>query len=136
MHISDEAIIAAAQLGDRYITDRFLPDKAIDLLDEAAAEVRLRSTVPPVDVRRMEEEIASLEREKEDAVRAEDYEKAADLKQRQEQLKTELEQRRRAGPGAARPTPPRLRARTSPASWKSGPASQPPTSSRKRPSGS
>ena len=92
VHVSDEAIVAAAQLGDRYITDRFLPDKAIDLLDEAAAEVRLRSTVPPVDVRRMEEEIASLEREKEDAVRAEDYEKAANLKQRQEQLKIELEQ--------------------------------------------
>ncbi len=92
VHVSDEAIVAAAQLGDRYITDRFLPDKAIDLLDEAAAEVRLRSTVPPVDVRRMEEEIASLEREKEDAVRAEDYEKAANLKQRQEQLKIELQQ--------------------------------------------
>ena len=92
VHVSDEAIVAAAQLGDRYIADRFLPDKAIDLLDEAAAEVRLRSTVPPVDVRRMEEEIASLEREKDDAVRAEDYEKAANLKQRQEQLKIELEQ--------------------------------------------
>src|SRR5918997_1096184 len=92
VHISDDALIAAAQLGDRYITDRFLPDKAIDLLDEAAAEVRLRSTVPPVDVRRIEEEIAGLEREKEDAVRAEDYEKAAGLKQRQEQLKIELEQ--------------------------------------------
>src|SRR5215204_4215833 len=73
--ITEQAIIAAAQLGDRYITDRFLPDKAIDLLDEAAAEVRLRSTVPPVDVKRIEEEIAGLEREKEDAVRAEDYEK-------------------------------------------------------------
>ncbi len=92
VHVSDEAIIAAAQLGDRYIADRFLPDKAIDLLDEAAAEVRLRSTVPPVDVRRMEEEIASLEREKEDAVRAEDYENAANLKQRQEHLKVELQQ--------------------------------------------
>ncbi|HET7270808.1 MAG TPA: AAA family ATPase [Rubrobacter sp.] len=90
VRISDEAIIASAQLGDRYITDRFLPDKAIDLLDEAAAEVRLRSTVPPVDVKRIEEEIASLEREKEDAVRAEDYEKAAGFKQRIEQLKAEL----------------------------------------------
>src|SRR5215210_3088002 len=90
VRISDEAIIAAAQLGDRYITDRFLPDKAIDLLDEAAAEVRLRSTVPPVDVKRIEEEIASLEREKEDAVRAEDYETAAGFKQRIEQLKAEL----------------------------------------------
>ncbi len=90
VRVSDEAIVAAAQLGDRYITDRFLPDKAIDLLDEAAAEVRLRSTVPPVDVKRIEEEIASLEREKEDAVRAEDYEKAAGFKQRIEQLKIEL----------------------------------------------
>jgi ATP-dependent Clp protease ATP-binding subunit ClpC len=90
--ISDEALIAAAELSDRYITDRFLPDKAIDLLDEAAAEVRLRSTVPPVDVRRIEEEIANLEREKEDAVRAEDYEKAASLKQREAELRAELEQ--------------------------------------------
>jgi ATP-dependent Clp protease ATP-binding subunit ClpC len=92
VRITDEAIIAAAQLGDRYITDRFLPDKSIDLLDEAAAEVRLRSTVPPVDVKRIEEEIAGLEREKEDAVRAEDYEKAAGFKQRVEQLKAELEE--------------------------------------------
>jgi ATP-dependent Clp protease ATP-binding subunit ClpC len=90
--ISDEAIIAAAQLSDRYITDRYLPDKAIDLLDEAAAEVRLRSTVPPVDVKRIEEEIAALEREKEDAVRAEDYERAASLKQREAELRAELEQ--------------------------------------------
>ena len=90
--ITEEAVISAAQLGDRYITDRFLPDKAIDLLDEAAAEVRLRSTVPPVDVRRIEEEIAGLEREKEDAVRAEDYEKAAGFKQRVEQLKAELDE--------------------------------------------
>src|ERR671921_369924 len=90
--ISEEAVIAAAQLGDRYITDRFLPDKAIDLLDEAAAEVRLRSTVPPVDVKRIEEEIAGLEREKEDAVRAEDYETAAGFKQRIEQLKAELDE--------------------------------------------
>ncbi|MBX6762117.1 MAG: ATP-dependent Clp protease ATP-binding subunit [Rubrobacteraceae bacterium] len=90
VRISDEAIIGAAQLGDRYITDRFLPDKAIDLLDEAAAEVRLRSTVPPVDVKRIEDEISSLERQKEDAVRAEDYEKAAGFKQRIEQLKAEL----------------------------------------------
>ena len=90
VRISDDAIVAAVGLGDRYITDRYLPDKAIDLLDEAAAEVRLRSTVPPVDVRRIEEEISQLDREKDDAVRGEDYEKAANLKQRQEQLKAEL----------------------------------------------
>ena len=99
VRISDEAIIAAAQLSDRYITDRFLPDKAIDLLDEAAAEVRLRSTVPPVDVKRIEEEIASLEREKDDAVRAEDYEKAASFKQRIEQLQAELREQQEGWAG-------------------------------------
>jgi ATP-dependent Clp protease ATP-binding subunit ClpC len=99
VRISDEAIVAAAQLGDRYISDRYLPDKAIDLLDEAAAEVRLRATVPPVDVRRIEEEIAQLEREKDDAVRAEDYEKAAGLKQRQEQLKAELREQQEGWAG-------------------------------------
>ena len=99
VRISDEAIIAAAHLGDRYITDRYLPDKAIDLLDEAAAEVRLRATVPPVDVRRIEEEIAGLEREKDNAVRGEDYEKAAGLKQRQEQLKAELREQQEGWAG-------------------------------------
>jgi ATP-dependent Clp protease ATP-binding subunit ClpC len=98
--ISDDALIAAARLGDRYITDRYLPDKAIDLLDEAAAEVRLRATVPPVDVRRIEEEIAQLEREKEDAVRAENYEQAAGIKQRIEQLKAELEQQQQGWAGS------------------------------------
>nr|WP_240432520.1 ATP-dependent Clp protease ATP-binding subunit [Rubrobacter indicoceani] len=90
VRISDEAIEAAAELSDRYISDRFLPDKAIDLLDEAAAEVRLRSTVPPVDFRRIEEEISLLENEKDEAVRGEDYEKAAEHKQKIEQLKLEL----------------------------------------------
>src|ERR687886_1762830 len=99
VHVTDEAIIAAAELSERYITDRFLPDKAIDLLDEAAAEVRLRSAVPPVDVKRIEEEIAALEREKEDAVRAEDYEKAAGIKQREEQLRAELEQQQQGWAG-------------------------------------
>jgi ATP-dependent Clp protease ATP-binding subunit ClpC len=100
VRISDDALIAAAQLGDRYITDRYLPDKAIDLLDEAAAEVRLRSTVPPVDVRRIEEEIAQLEREKEDAVRAENYEQAAGIKQRIEQLRAELDQQQQGWAGS------------------------------------
>ena len=98
VRVSDEAIEAAAYLGDRYINDRFLPDKAIDLLDEAAAEVRLRSTVPPVDVKRIEEEIANLEREKEEAVRVEDYEQAAGFKQRIEQLKLELDEHQEGWP--------------------------------------
>ncbi|WP_235401287.1 ATP-dependent Clp protease ATP-binding subunit [Rubrobacter aplysinae] len=92
VRVSDEAIHASAELADRYITDRFMPDKAIDLLDEAAAEVRMRSSMPPVDVKRIEEEIADLEKEKEEAVRREDYEEAAGHKQRVEQLKVELEE--------------------------------------------
>ncbi len=98
VRVSDEAIEASANLGGRYINDRFLPDKAIDLLDEAAAEVRLRSTVPPVDVKRIEEEIANLEREKEEAVRSENYEGAAGFKQRIEQLKLELDEHQEGWP--------------------------------------
>src|SRR5215210_327519 len=78
--ITDEAIVAAAELSDRYITDRFLPDKAIDLMDQASARVRLRSKTKPVDTRELEEEIRRLKREKDQAVSAEDFEKAQDLK--------------------------------------------------------
>jgi ATP-dependent Clp protease ATP-binding subunit ClpC len=97
--VSDEAIRASAELSERYITDRFLPDKAIDLLDEAAAEVRLRSAVPPVDVKRIENEITDLERQKEEAVQAEDYEKAAGHKQRIEQLRAELDEQQEGWAG-------------------------------------
>ncbi len=109
VRISDEAIIAAAQLSERYITDRFLPDKAIDLLDEAAAEVRLRSTVPPVDLKRIEEEISSLEKQKEDAVRGEDYERAAQYKQRIEQLKLELREKQEGWAGNREANAPEVR---------------------------
>ncbi|MCA3747740.1 MAG: AAA family ATPase, partial [Rubrobacter sp.] len=109
VRISDEAIIAAAQLSERYITDRFLPDKAIDLLDEAAAEVRLRSTVPPVDLKRIEEEISSLENQKEDAVRGEDYERAAQYKQRIEQLKLELREKQEGWAGNREANAPEVR---------------------------
>jgi len=89
--ISDEAILAAAELSDMYITDRFLPDKAIDLIDEAGAKVRLQSTVPPVDVRGMEEKLEVIQREKEAAVKAEDYEKAMKLREKESRLKEELD---------------------------------------------
>src|SRR5919199_995975 len=78
--ISEEAIVAAAELSDRYITDRFLPDKAIDLMDQAAARVRLRSKSKPVDTRELEDEVRRLKREKEQAVSAEDFGRAQDLK--------------------------------------------------------
>ena len=78
--ITEEAIVAAAELSDRYITDRFLPDKAIDLVDQASARVRLRSKTKPVDTRELEDEVRRLKREKDQALSAEDFGRAQDLK--------------------------------------------------------
>jgi ATP-dependent Clp protease ATP-binding subunit ClpC len=80
VHYSDESLVAAAQLSDRYITDRFLPDKAIDLVDQAGARVRLRTKTPNADAKSLEEQLARLNREKDAAVAAEDFEKADKLK--------------------------------------------------------
>ncbi|HZC18211.1 MAG TPA: AAA family ATPase, partial [Rubrobacteraceae bacterium] len=102
--INDEAIIAAAELSDRYITDRFLPDKAIDLMDQAAARVRLRSKTKPQDTRATEDEIRRLVREKDQAVAAEDFEKAQELKSRIAQLRGELERAREGRRPAAEVT--------------------------------
>jgi ATP-dependent Clp protease ATP-binding subunit ClpC len=88
--INEEATVAAAELSDRYIADRFLPDKAIDLVDQAAARVRLRSKTKPVDTREREDEIGRLKREKEQAVSAEDFAKAQDLKGRIQELQDRL----------------------------------------------
>lgn len=89
--ILDEALVAAAQLSDRYITDRYLPDKAIDLIDEAASMVRLRSSVHPPDMAKLEEEIKHLEAERDAAARAQEYEKAAELRDQIKQKKEEYE---------------------------------------------
>lgn len=78
--VSEEAIVAAAELSDRYVTDRFLPDKAIDLVDQAAARVRLRSKTKPQDTRALEDDLKKLRREKDQAVANEDFEKAQELK--------------------------------------------------------
>ncbi|MBW0271130.1 Clp protease [Nocardia sp. MH4] len=87
---SDDSLIAAAQLSDRYITDRFMPDKAIDLIDQAGARVRLRSGTPDPEAKARDEEIARLYREKDAAVDNEDYEKAnaikADIAAKEEEL--------------------------------------------------
>ncbi|MHB0975920.1 MAG: ATP-dependent Clp protease ATP-binding subunit [Candidatus Aquicultorales bacterium] len=90
--IEDASLVAAAQLADRYISDRYLPDKAIDLIDEAGAKVRLQSTVAPVNVKDIEEKLEQVVREKEEAVRTEDYQKAMQLRERESTLKEELEQ--------------------------------------------
>ncbi|MBF4999262.1 ATP-dependent Clp protease ATP-binding subunit [Nocardia sp. BSTN01] len=80
VHYDDEALVAAAELSDRYITDRFMPDKAIDLVDQAGARVRLRTRMPGPDLRAAQQELSRLEREKDAAVAAEDYSRADELK--------------------------------------------------------
>jgi ATP-dependent Clp protease ATP-binding subunit ClpC len=91
VRISDEAIIAAAELSDRYISDRFLPDKAIDLVDQSAARVRLNAKTKPRSTRVVEDEVNRLGREKDQAVSAEDFEKAQNLKNRIGELRGEME---------------------------------------------
>jgi ATP-dependent Clp protease ATP-binding subunit ClpC len=88
--IAEEAIVAASEISDRYITDRFLPDKAIDLVDQAAARVRLRTKTKPPDTRALEEEVKKLRREKDQAVSAEDFEKAQELKGRLQERQDRL----------------------------------------------
>ncbi|NMD55156.1 MULTISPECIES: ATP-dependent Clp protease ATP-binding subunit [Tsukamurella] len=78
----DAALVAAAELSDRYITDRFMPDKAIDLVDQAGARVRLRTKTPDADTRSIEDELAALRREKDSAVEGEDYKAADELKEK------------------------------------------------------
>jgi ATP-dependent Clp protease ATP-binding subunit ClpC len=87
--ITDDALEAAVKLSDRYITDRYLPDKAIDLIDEAASRVRLKSFTAPPDMKKLEEQIEKLSKEKEDAIRSQEFEKAARIRDQEQQLKNE-----------------------------------------------
>ncbi|GAA2274527.1 ATP-dependent Clp protease ATP-binding subunit [Nonomuraea roseoviolacea subsp. roseoviolacea] len=92
--ITDEALHAAAILSDRYIPDRFLPDKAIDLMDQAAARVRLRARTPSTDVRDLEERLDALRRDKDQAVAGDDFDKAKELTAEIGKLRPELERAR------------------------------------------
>ncbi len=94
VRISDEAVIAAAELSDRYVSDRFLPDKAIDLMDQAAARVRLRARTKPQDAKETEDEIKRLQREKDQAIANEDFARAQELKGRAEELRAGLREER------------------------------------------
>ena len=87
--ITDEALAAAAKLGDRYISDRFLPDKAVDLIDEAASRVRLQATLPPQEIREIENQIRQVKQEKESVVKSQEFEKAAAIRDREEKLRLE-----------------------------------------------
>lgn len=91
--ITDEALEAAVTLSARYIQDRYLPDKAIDVMDEAMSKVRLASYTAPADVKEIEEKLASVRKEKEAAVNVQDYEKAATLKAEEDRLVGELDKK-------------------------------------------
>ncbi|MER7516450.1 AAA family ATPase [Streptomyces sp. NPDC126499] len=90
VRFADGALAAAAELSDRYISDRFLPDKAIDLMDQAGARVRLRSTGRSTEVVEREDRLAKLRREKDQAVAGEEFEKASELKRRIAEVEAEL----------------------------------------------
>ncbi|GAA4931394.1 ATP-dependent Clp protease ATP-binding subunit [Streptomonospora halophila] len=87
--ITDSALVASAQLADRYISDRFLPDKAIDLIDEAGSRMRIRRMTAPPDLREFDEKIADVRRDKESAIDAQDFEKAASLRDDEKNLLTQ-----------------------------------------------
>ncbi len=92
VHYTDEALDMAVELSNRYINNRFLPDKAIDVMDEAGARVRINAMVPPPDLRDISEEIERLERDKNEAVTAQDFERAAKVRDQAYQLKKKKEE--------------------------------------------
>jgi len=94
--IADEALVAAATLADRYINDRFLPDKAIDLIDEAGARMRIRRMTAPPDLRDFDDKLANVRRDKESAIDSQDFEKAAALRDTEKQLLTKKAEREKA----------------------------------------
>jgi len=94
VNIPDEAIEAAVKMSTRYIPDRFLPDKAIDLIDEAASRQRLRTHTAPLDLKQLEQELEVIEKEMSSAVGSEEYEKAAEFRDRKQKLQLELKNRK------------------------------------------
>ncbi len=94
--ITDQALEAAAKLSDRYISGRFLPDKAIDIMDEAASRARLSVTTMPKDLKKAETEIEALRREKESSIKAQDFEKAARMRDEERKAKEELQRMKKS----------------------------------------
>ncbi|HSJ50460.1 MAG TPA: ATP-dependent Clp protease ATP-binding subunit [Actinomycetota bacterium] len=95
VNFTDDALVAAANLADRYISDRYLPDKAIDLIDEAGSRMRIRRMTAPPNVREIDEKIADVRLRKESAIDAQDFEQAASLRDEEGQLRAERERRER-----------------------------------------
>ncbi|MDP2479436.1 MAG: ATP-dependent Clp protease ATP-binding subunit [Candidatus Palauibacterales bacterium] len=92
--IPDESLVASSRLSERYITDRFLPDKAIDVVDEAGARARLGAQVPPPEVQQLQEEVDALADRKDEAIRDQDFERAAELRDREKEIQEEIKRRR------------------------------------------
>lgn len=93
---TDEALDMAARLSDRFVSDRFLPDKAIDLVDEAGSKVRIKAFEAPNEVKDLEDQIEQLSKEKEAAVAAQDFEKAAEFRDKEQSLKKNLEEKKKS----------------------------------------
>ena len=91
---SDESLEAAAKLSDRYISGRFLPDKAVDIIDEAGASARLKAMVTPDDIKKMEEEIENFRKEKESYIKRQDFEKAASMRDQERAVRERMEKQR------------------------------------------
>ncbi|MEU3456967.1 ATP-dependent Clp protease ATP-binding subunit [Micromonospora sp. NPDC006766] len=104
VRFTDEALVAAAELSDRYVTDRFLPDKAIDLIDQAGARVRLRTRTPAEDVRELERQLDEVRRNKDQAVADEQYERASELRDRVSELEDQIGRAKGEGEPANVPT--------------------------------
>ncbi|MEM9923482.1 MAG: ATP-dependent Clp protease ATP-binding subunit [Cyanobacteria bacterium P01_D01_bin.50] len=102
LKISDEAVLAAAKLSDRYISDRYLPDKAIDLIDEAGSRVRLINSQLPPAAKELDKELRKLLKEKDDAVRSQDFDKAGELRDREMEIKAEIRAIAQSKAGATR----------------------------------
>ena len=103
IQITDEAIDAAIEFSSRFLTDRFLPDKAIDLIDEASCKAKFRGTKRPDGLVNLEEKIAQLETEKEEAINLQDFEKAARIRDEINNWKTKLEEENRKFHGGSKP---------------------------------
>ncbi len=89
VRITDDALVAAAKLSDRYVTDRFLPDKAVDLIDEAGSRVRLQATLPPRELRELDTQIRNVVAERESAVKAHEFDRATALREQEERMRLE-----------------------------------------------
>lgn len=90
LKIADESLVAAAKLADRYISDRFLPDKAIDLMDEASSKVRLRNSALPPEAKELEKELKEISKRKEDAIRGQDFELAGNLRDQEQVIRDQI----------------------------------------------